>query len=63
MVQSVSDAIQPDANNDGPKPATAEFQAILASPQNSSTVTREQSERLLQQFVQWRQKPAPSQAP
>ncbi|QWG24112.1 hypothetical protein KMZ93_04055 [Bradyrhizobium sediminis] len=64
MVQSVKAMlIRPDANNDGPKPATAEFQTILASPQNSPTVTREQSERLLQQFVQWRQKPAPSQAP
>ena len=64
MVQSVKAMlIQPDANNDGPKPATAEFQTILASPRNSPTATREQSERLLQQFVQWRQKPAPSQAP
>ncbi|MDP1869260.1 MAG: hypothetical protein Q8L13_23340 [Bradyrhizobium sp.] len=64
MVQSVKAAIQPSAKDDGLKPATAEFQTILASTQNSSTVvTREQSERLLQQFVQWRQKPAPSQAP
>jgi len=63
MVQSVKAAIQPSAKDDALKPATAEFQTILASTQNSSTVTREQSERLLQQFVQWRQKPAPSQAP
>lgn len=64
MVQSVKAVlIQPRAKDDGPKPATAEFQTILASTQNSPTMTREQSERLLQQFVQWRQNPAPSQAP
>ena len=63
MVQSVKATIQPQAKDEGPKPATAEFQTILASTQNSPSVTREQSERLLQQFVQWRQKPAPSQAP
>ena len=64
MVQSVKAMlVQPRARDDGPKPATAEFQTILASTQNSQPVTREQSERLLQQFVQWRQKPASSQAP
>ena len=64
MVGSVKAVlVQPPAKDDGPKSAKAEFQTILASTQNSPTVTREQSERLLQQFVQWRQKPAPSQAP
>ena len=64
MIQSVrAMLVQPRARDDVPKPATAEFQTILASTQNSQPVTREQSERLLQQFVQWRQKPASSQAP
>jgi len=64
MVQSVKAMlIEPRARDEGPKPATAEFQSILASSQNSQPVTREQSERLLQQFVQWHPKPASSQAP
>lgn len=64
MVQSVrAMLVQPRARDEGPKPATAEFQTILASTQNSQPITREQSERLLQQFVQWRQKPASSPAP
>ena len=50
-------------SDDGPKPAMAEFQAILTAAQNSQPVPPEQSEELLQQFVQWRQKPASSQAP
>ncbi|MEA2862423.1 MAG: hypothetical protein QOC84_379, partial [Bradyrhizobium sp.] len=40
--------------DDGPKPALAEFQALLAPA--SQPATTEQSE-LLQQFMQWRQKP------
>ncbi len=64
MVKSVrAMLVQPRARDEGPTPATAEFQTILASTQNSQPVTREQSERLLQQFVQWRQKPASSPAP
>ncbi len=64
MVQSVKAAlVQPEAKDAGPKAATAEFQTILASTQNSPSATREQSEQLLQQFVQWRQKPAPSRTP
>lgn len=55
--------IQPHARDDGPKPAMAEFQAILTPAQNSQPVTPEQSEQLLQQFVQWHQKPVSSQAP
>ncbi|WP_291864860.1 hypothetical protein [Bradyrhizobium sp.] len=54
--------IQPRARDDGLKPATAEFQALLASSPNAEPVTREQSDRLLEQFVQWGQNPASSQA-
>ena len=64
IVQSVKAmVIQPRARDEATKPAVAEFQAILTAAQNSQPVTPEQSGELLQQFVQWRQKPAPSQAP
>ena len=39
----------------GSKPALAEFKALLASPP-SQPATHEQSERLLQRFLQWREK-------
>ena len=38
------------------KPALAEFQAILAPAPASQPATHEQSQQLLQQFLQWRQK-------
>ena len=64
IVQSVKAmVIQPRARDEATKPAVAEFQSILTAAQNSQPVTPEQSGELLQQFVQWRQKPAPSQAP
>ena len=58
-----------------PKSALDDFQAILATPKASepvtpepssatveqSPVTHEQSQQLLQDFVQWRQRPAPAQ--
>ena len=47
-----------------PTPAASELQTLLASsPPSSEPVTREQSEQLLQQFVQWQTKPAPKPAP
>jgi hypothetical protein len=49
--------LAPAQRDDGVKPAIAEFQTILASAQTSRPATREQSEQLLQQFLQWRQKP------
>ena len=49
--------LQPAQGDEGAKPAIAEFQTILASAQTSRPATREQSEQLLQQFLQWRQKP------
>lgn len=51
--------LQPGQRNDGSKPAIAEFQTILASAQTGRPATHEQSEQLLQQFLQWRQKPNP----
>ena len=40
----------------GPKPAIAEFQAFLATVPPSQRATHEQSQQLLQQFLQWRKK-------
>jgi hypothetical protein len=40
----------------GSKPALAEFEAALASAPAGQNATHEQSEQLLQQFLQWRQK-------
>src|SRR5262249_34322514 len=41
---------------DTSKPALSEFRALLVAPEGGQAFTHEQSERLLQQFVQWRQK-------
>jgi hypothetical protein len=49
--------LQPAPQDDGSKPAIAEFQNILASAQTSPAATRAESEQLLQQFLQWQQKP------
>jgi len=58
IVKSIKSALfQPSARDDGSKPAIAEFQPILASAQGNQPATREQSGQLLQQFMQWRQKP------
>jgi hypothetical protein len=44
---------------DEPKSALAEFQTILApAPASPPVTTQEQSDSLLNQFVQWQQKPA-----
>jgi hypothetical protein len=40
----------------GSKPALAEFQALLASVPPSQPSSHEQSQELLQQFLQWRKK-------
>ena len=49
--------LQPGQRDEGSKPAIDEFQPILASSQSSQPATHEQSEQLLQQFLQWREKP------
>jgi hypothetical protein len=74
MLQSLRTALsQPSQKDDDLKPALSEFQTILASTpaaqptqqpvQSTQPVTREESETLLQQFMQWQQKPAPASAP
>ena len=65
FLQSLKTALsQPRQKDDDAKPALAEFQAILASPPAAPPpVSREESETLLQQFVQWQQKPPQPTAP
>jgi len=41
---------------DSSKPALSEFRALMVAGEGGQAFTHEQSERLLQQFVQWRQK-------
>lgn len=47
----------------GSKPALAEFRAMIASTPATQPATHEQSEQLLQQFLQWRQKANSTEAP
>jgi hypothetical protein len=64
-------ASQAAQGDNGSKPALAEFQALLASapastaPASTAPATtpaaHEQSQQLLQEFLQWRQKANPSQ--
>jgi hypothetical protein len=65
MMQSIRTALyHPIQRDDGSKPALSEFQTILASTRTSQPViTHEQSETLLQQFLQWRQKADSAEAP
>ncbi len=62
IMRSIKSALlQPGQRDDASKSAIAEFQPILAAAQGSQPASqpaaREQSDRLLQQFMQWRQKP------
>src|ERR1700688_594837 len=47
---------QSSQEENGAKPALAEFQGVLASAPASKPATAEQPPQLLQQFLQWRQK-------
>jgi len=47
---------------DAPKPALSQFRASV-TPNAGQNLSQEQSERLLQQFVQWRQKAASTDTP
>lgn len=64
-LQSVKAAFyQPPRREDDLKPALSQVQTILASPRTSQTViAHEQSETVLQQFLQWRQKSGSTGAP
>ena len=48
---------------DGPKTALAEFQPFLASVEAGQSTTSESSEKLLQRFIQWRQKSTSTPGP
>jgi hypothetical protein len=64
VLQSLKTALsQPRQKDDDAKPALAEFQTILATPAAPQPVTREESDNLLSQFVQWQQQPAPPTKP
>jgi hypothetical protein len=65
FIESIKTALatQPSAPEAVAQPASSELQTLLVSTPSTEPVTREQSEQLLQQFVQWQQKPAPNQAP
>jgi hypothetical protein len=54
---STSTALPQSGQEDtGSKPALEEFKALLASPPPSQPATHEQSQQLLQDFLQWRKK-------
>jgi hypothetical protein len=48
---------------DGPRTALAEFQPFLASVEAGQSTTSEPSEKLLQRFIQWRQKSTSTPGP
>jgi hypothetical protein len=61
MMQSIRAVLyRPTQKDDDSKPALSEFRQILASTGQPVT-TREESETLLQKFVQWQQKPTPTE--
>ena len=49
--------------NDGSKAALAEFQPFLASVEAGQSTTSEPSEKLLQRFMEWRQKSTSTPSP
>jgi hypothetical protein len=56
-MQSVRAAVfQPRQSDEELKPALSEFRTLLVSTDGSQPVSHEQSEKLLQKFMQWRQK-------
>ena len=67
IVQSIKTALfQPGETDTPPPPAPAptaapsEFKALLATAQTNAPAPQGQSGQLLKQFMQWRQKPAPT---
>jgi len=59
VTQSIKNALSPSGEA-SPKPAINEFQALLASTPPSAPAASEQDSQLLQQFMQWREKPDPA---
>jgi hypothetical protein len=63
-VQSMKAALnEPLPATDDTRPALCELQSVLGPPQAQPAATHEQSENLLQQFMQWREKPLAEKAP
>ena len=64
MIQSMKAALneQPSGSEDA-KPGLCELQTILGAPQSQPVITHAQSETLLQQFMQWREKPTLAKNP
>jgi hypothetical protein len=58
---SIRTALPEARHEEGPKPALAEFQAIIAPTPPGQNAAHDQSEQLLQRFLQWRQKPNPTE--
>jgi hypothetical protein len=61
-VQSLK-STQPQQGDGGSKPTLSEFRGLLASTEAGQAAPHEQSEKLLQQFMQWRQKADAVEAP
>jgi hypothetical protein len=59
VAQSIRNVLSPSGEA-AQKPAINEFQALLASQPPSAPASSEQSGQLLQQFMQWREKPDPA---
>ena len=59
FAQSIKSALA-QSNEASQKPAINEFQALLAATPPSAPAQSEQSGQLLQQFMQWREKPDPA---
>ena len=60
IVQSIRTAVLPQPREAASKSAISEFQPILTSTQAGRPANPEQAEQLLKQFMQWREKPAPT---
>jgi hypothetical protein len=58
---SVRTALPELRQEEGSKPALAEFKAIIAPIPPAQNTTVDQSEQLLQRFMEWRQKPNASE--
>ncbi|MBR1279130.1 hypothetical protein [Bradyrhizobium sp. AUGA SZCCT0283] len=59
VAQSIKNALSPSGEA-APRPAINEFQALLAASPASAPPASEQDGQLLQQFMQWREKPDPA---
>jgi hypothetical protein len=54
---------EPPAAGEEAKPGLCELQTILGPPQSQPAISHAQSETLLQQFMQWREKPVLAKNP